>query len=179
MWPSFSCSLLCFQSRWQFDRKRNRKGLKDLLLLSFSFKDKCPSDHFPQCSMHGGLCDQWLWESTGIPQTTTSTREEKKTSAFSVSTTYSPTFILSTGSLYICGKHLGSFIPTQADWRTPVPSQVAGSEHASVWVLVVVEEKSSRLPTSLSGPSQSSYPPVPLHNQPPPPSLISDALKHG
>ncbi|TNN72179.1 hypothetical protein EYF80_017607 [Liparis tanakae] len=46
--------------RWQLDRKRNRKGLKDLLLLSFSFKDKCPSDHFPQCYLHGGLCDQWL-----------------------------------------------------------------------------------------------------------------------
>lgn len=55
MAPSLSHSLL-LQSRWQLDRKRNRKGLKDLLLLSFSFKDKWPSDNFPQCSSHGGLC---------------------------------------------------------------------------------------------------------------------------
>lgn len=77
MWPSFFC-LLHLQSRWQLDRKRNRKGLKDLLLLSFSFKDKRPLDNFPQCSLHGGLCDQYLWESTGIWQTAALTIERRK-----------------------------------------------------------------------------------------------------
>lgn len=79
MAPSLSHSLL-LHSRWQLDRKRNRKGLKDLLLLSFSFKDKRPSDNFPQCSLHGGLCDQWLWESTGIWPTTTSTMGRRRRS---------------------------------------------------------------------------------------------------
>lgn len=45
--PSFFLSFPPSQSRWQPDRKRNRKGLKDLLLLSLSFKDKWPSDNFP------------------------------------------------------------------------------------------------------------------------------------
>lgn len=95
MAPSLSHSLL-LQSRWQLDRKRNRKGLKDLLLLSFSFKDKRPSDNFPQCSLHGGLCDQWLWESTGIWPTTTSTmgrrrRSKKKNRGRSSFFFYKPT----------------------------------------------------------------------------------------
>lgn len=94
MRPSFSRFLLS-QSRWQLDRKRNRKGLKDLLLLSFSFKDKCPSDNFPQCSLHTGLRDQWLWESAGIWQITASTRgtrgKKKEVGLLlSVSTTYPP-----------------------------------------------------------------------------------------
>lgn len=41
MAPSLSHSLL-LQSRWQLDRKRNRKGLKDLLLLSFALKKNGP-----------------------------------------------------------------------------------------------------------------------------------------
>lgn len=84
----------------------------------------------------------------------------------------SPALIPSAWSLCICGKHLGSFIPTQAGWRTPVPSRVAGPERASVWVLVVVEERSSSLPASLSGPSQSSHPPLPLFHQAPGPSQM-------
>lgn len=51
MRPTFSRSLLLSLSRWQLDGMRNRKGLKDLLLLPFSIKDKHPSDHFPQCSI--------------------------------------------------------------------------------------------------------------------------------
>lgn len=42
---------------------------------------------------------------------------------------------------------------------------------ASVWVLVV-EKKSFGLPTSLSGPSQSSHPPLPLLPQAPDPSQM-------
>lgn len=43
-----------------------------------------------------------------------------------------------------------------------MPSRVAGSEGASVWLLVVVEERSLSPATSLSGPSQSSHPAHPL-----------------
>lgn len=73
---------------------------------------------------------------------------------------------LAAWSLCTCGQHMGSFIPTQASWRTPVPSRVAGLECASVWILVVVEERGSGLPTSLSGPSQSSSPPFPCFPTP-------------
>lgn len=171
MGPSFSHCLF-LQSRWLLDRKRNRKGLKDLLLFSFSFKDKWPSDNFPQCSLHGGLCDQWLWESAGIWQTTASTQEEQGKKKGGKPPLFLVTLILWAWSLYFCGKHLGSFIPAQASWRTPLPSQVAGSEHAAVWVLVVVKERSSSLPTSLSGPSQSSHQPQPLLCQAPGPSQM-------
>lgn len=176
MAPSLSHSLL-LQSRWQLDRKRNRKGLKDLLLLSFSFKDKWPSDNFPQCSSHGGLCDLWLWESTGIWPTTTLTMGRRRRSLKKKTEKgllfFSTSLLPAAWSLCFCGKHLGSFIPAQASLRTPVPSQVAGSERAPEWLLiVVVNERSSSLLTSLSGPSQSSHAPFPLLCQAPSPSQM-------
>lgn len=80
-------------------------------------------------------------------------------------------------SLCFCGKHLGSFIPAQASLRTPVPSQVAGSERAPEWLLiVVVKERSSSLLTSLSGPSQSSHAPFPLLCQAPSPSQMPRSM---
>lgn len=58
-----------------------------------------------------------------------------------------------------------------------MPSRVAESEGASVWLLVVVEERSFTLATSLSGPSQSSRPAHPLLHEVPQPN--PDALEHG
>lgn len=67
----------------------------------------------------------------------------------------------------------GFIYPSQASLRTPVPSQVAGSERAPEWLLiVVVKERSSSLLTSLSGPSQSSHAPFPLLCQAPSPSQM-------
>lgn len=128
MAPSLSHSLL-LQSRWQLDRKRNRKGLKDLLLLSFSFKDKWPSDNFPQCSSHGGLCDLWLWESTGIWPTTTSTmgrRSLKKKKQRKVFFFFSTSLLPAAWSLCFCGKHLGSFIPARHPWGPLCPLRLQG-----------------------------------------------------
>ena len=75
-----SLSLSCFLSvslfipslslsRWRPNSNRNRKELKDLLLpLALPPSKTCvPSDHFPQCSLHGGLCDQWFMRKRRIP----------------------------------------------------------------------------------------------------------------
>lgn len=95
-------------------------------------------------------------------------KERGKASSFSVSTTYSPpVFNSSACSLCICGKHLGSFIPTQAGLRTPVPSRVAGSERASVWVLVVVEERSLRSPLACLDHLKAPIHPFPCFARPP------------
>lgn len=58
-----------------------------------------------------------------------------------------------------------------------MPSQVAGSERASVWVLVVGEERSWSLAARPSGPSQSSRPALPLPRLVPQP--IPGAPRHG
>lgn len=71
----------------------------------------------------------------------------------------------------------GFIYPSQASLRTPVPSQVAGSERAPEWLLiVVVKERSSSLLTSLSGPSQSSHAPFPLLCQAPSPSQMPRSM---
>lgn len=171
---SFFRSLLPSQSRWQLNRKRNRKRLKDLLLHSFSFKEKCPSDNSPTMLLAWRPLWSVVMRKRRNLKDNCLNQGQKKNKNRKASTTYSPALIPSPCSLCICGKHLGSFIP---GWRTPVPSRVAGSERASVWLLVVVEERSLSLPTSLSGPSQSSHPPHPLLHQAPRP--IPDALKHG
>lgn len=175
MAPSLSHSLL-LQSRWQLDRKRNRKGLKDLLLLSFSFKDKWPSDNFPQCSSHGGLCGyEKAQESDRQPPQLWGEEVKKNKTEKVFFFSYKPT---SRGLVALLLWEASGFIyPSQASLRTPVPSQVAGSERAPEWLLiVVVKERSSSLLTSLSGPSQSSHAPFPLLCQAPSPSQMPRSM---
>lgn len=107
MRPSFFRSLLPSQSRWQLDRKRNRKRLKDLLLLSFSFKEKCPSDNSPTML----LAWRPLWSAVmrkrrnlkdNCLNQAQKKNKNRKASSFSVSATYSPALF----SLTVLALHL-------------------------------------------------------------------------
>lgn len=178
--------LLSFSPGGSLAGRGTGKDLKICCCSHSPSKTNAPLIISHSAALHGGLCDQRLWESAGIWQTTALVerrrrrRKKKKVSLLFLRFLHllpalpTPSFH-QPRSLCIGGQHLGSFIPTQAGWRTPVPSRVAGSERASVWVLVVVEERRSRLPTRLSGPSQSSHPPFPclprpLLPQAPPPA---------
>lgn len=178
---AFKCSLnlFLFQSRWQLDRKRNRKRLKYSLLLSFLFKDKYAYDHFPQCSLHTDVSlisgyEKAQESNRQLPQP--GGREKKRwASLFSVSTTYSthPPHSLP-HSLSLVALHLqeasGFIYPNPG--RPEDPCALSGCRvWASVWVLVV-EKKSFGLPTSLSGPSQNFDPPLPLLPQASDPSQM-------
>lgn len=173
MAPSLSHSLL-LQSRWQLDRKRNRKGLKDLLLLSFALKKNGPliiSHNAPRTEASVICGYEKAQESDRQPPQPWGEEVKKKKQRKVFFFFYKPT---SRGLVALLLWEASGFIyPSQASLRTPVPSQVAGSERAPEWLLiVVVKERSSSLLTSLSGPSQSSHAPFPLLCQAPSPSQM-------
>lgn len=127
MAPSLSHSLL-LQSRWQLDRKRNRKGLKDLLLLSFALKKNGPliiSHNAPRTEASVICGYEKAQESDRQPPQLWG-EEVKKKKNRERSSFFSTSLLPAAWSLCFCGKHLGSFIPARHPWGPLCPLRLQG-----------------------------------------------------
>ena len=171
---SFSLSLCPGGSR---NGTGTGKNLKICCRSPSPSKTCVPSDHFPQCSLHGGLYDQWFMRKRRIPTDSRLRRGMEAVGlhylllfcvplslslslSFSLSLFLPPPLALPSDPR---GQHLGPFIPAERAGGAPVPSRVAGPKCAAVWVLVVVGEGQGL--TSAHGACldhlKASHPPVP------------------
>ena len=141
------------------------KNLKICCRSPSPSKTCVPSDHFPQCSLHGGLCDQWFMRKRRIP---TDSRLRRGMEAVGLHhlllfcvplslslflSSYRPPWL----SLQIRGGSIWVRLSQPSELGAlPCPLGLQGLSVLQCGSLLLLgKDRGSCLPTGLSGPSQS------------------------